>query len=244
MRFDVVTIFPGYFAPLRESLVGRAIDEGRLVVEVHDLRSWTTDAHRSVDDAPYGGGPGMLMSPEPWGRALDRVLGLQPRHAETVLVLPTPSGRRFSQSDAQDLALAGHGVLACGRYEGIDARVAQHYRDHVGVRVWEVSLCDAVLAGGEVAALAFIEAVARLLPGVVGNEASTREDSFAPQLGGLLEGPAYTRPETWRGLAVPEVLRSGDHAAIARWRHERSWERTRAMRPDLLTGPVSPSPPP
>lgn len=247
MRVDVVTIFPGYFAPLGESLIGRAITDGLLTVGVHDLREWTNDPHRRVDDAPYGGGPGMLMTPVPWGLALDEVLRQRPPSAPgSALLLPTPSGRRFTQADAENLVDLGHVVIACGRYEGIDARVAEHYRARsdapVGANqrqagrlcVAEVSVCDAVLAGGEVAALAIIEATARLLPGVLGNADSPREDSFGTAWEGLVEGPSYTRPEQWRGLTVPAVLRSGDHGAIARWRREQSQARTRLMRPDLL----------
>lgn len=247
MRIDVVTIFPSYFTPLGESLIGRAITEGRLAVGIHDLRQWTDDPHRTVDDAPYGGGPGMLMTPVPWGRALDETLLLRPPPAAgSVLVIPTPSGRRFTQGDAENLVSTGHVVIACGRYEGIDARVAEHYRaraeatagaehpEAARLRVAEVSLCDAVLAGGEVAALAIIEAAARLLPGVLGNADSPREDSFGPVWDGLVEGPSYTRPEQWRGLAVPAVLRSGDHGAITRWRRAQAQARTRIMRPDLL----------
>ncbi len=224
LHIDVVTIFPGYFAPLEESLLGKARGRGLLTVAVHDLRAWTTDPHRSVDDAPYGGGPGMLMRPEPWGRALESVAA-----GPTRLVVPTPSGARFTQTLAADLAAAGHLVFACGRYEGIDQRVVDVARERMAVD--EVSLGDYVLAGGEAAALVIIEAVTRLLPGVVGNAASVAYDSFAD---GLLEGPAYTRPERWAGRRVPEVLLSGDHAAIARWRRDEALRRTALRRPDLL----------
>jgi len=232
LRIDVVTIFPDYFAPLDVSLLGKARARGLLDILVHDLRQWTDDVHRTVDDAPFGGGPGMVMRPEPWGLALD---ALAPEPADrTRLVVPTPSGRRFRQADAQAWAQESHLVFACGRYEGIDARVAEDARRRLIVD--EVSLGDYVLAGGEVAALVIIEAVARLLPGFMGNAASVVEESFAdrPDDERLLEAPAYTRPATWRGLDVPSVLMSGDHAAIERWRHEESRRRTAEHRPDLL----------
>lgn len=222
MRIDVVTIFPGYLAPLREALLGRAIAAGLVDLEVHDLRRWTHDVHQAVDDAPYGGGPGMVMRPQVWGEALDEVLGGEPAR----LVVPTPAGRPFTQAVAQAWAREPRLVFACGRYEGIDQRVVDEYAP-----VDEVSIGDYVLVGGEVAVLAMVEAVARLLPGVLGNPVSHEQDSFSD---GLLEGPAYTRPETWRGRAVPDVLRSGNHAAIARWRRDRALERTAARRPDLL----------
>jgi tRNA (guanine37-N1)-methyltransferase len=223
VRIDVVTIFPGYLAPLREALPGRAIETGLVDLAVHDHRSWTHDVHQAVDDAPYGGGPGMVMRPQVWGEALDAVLALGPPGR---LVMPTPAGRPFTQAVAQEWAEADRLVFACGRYEGIDQRVAEHFAP-----VEEVSIGDYVLVGGEVAVLVMVEAVVRLLPGVLGNPQSAAQDSFSD---GLLEGPAYTRPETWRGRAVPEVLRSGNHAAIARWRRDRALERTAARRPDLL----------
>ncbi|MGQ0575400.1 MAG: tRNA (guanosine(37)-N1)-methyltransferase TrmD [Pseudonocardia sp.] len=227
MRIDVVTIFPAYLDPLREALLGRAIQAGLVDVAVHDLRAWTHDVHQAVDDAPYGGGPGMVMRPQVWGEALDAVLAADPRPAR--LVVPTPAGRPFTQATAHAWAGERRLVFACGRYEGIDQRVVEHYADRLPVD--EVSIGDYVLVGGEVAVLAMVEAVARLLPGVLGNPESARQDSFSD---GLLEGPAYTRPETWRGLAVPAVLRGGNHAAIARWRRDRALERTADRRPDLL----------
>ncbi|HEX3906998.1 MAG TPA: tRNA (guanosine(37)-N1)-methyltransferase TrmD [Mycobacteriales bacterium] len=230
MRIDVVTIFPDYFGPLDVSLLGRARERGLLDVRIHDLRAWTDDVHRTVDDAPYGGGPGMLMRPEPWGRALDEIAGSAappPR-----LIVPTPSGRRFEQADAEAWAAQPWLIVACGRYEGIDARVAEDARRRMPVD--EVSLGDYVLAGGEAAALVVIEAVARLLPGFMGNAGSTSEDSFSGGLTGLLEAPAYTRPASWRDLDVPPVLLSGDHAAVERWRREQAEQRTRKLRPDLL----------
>jgi tRNA (guanine37-N1)-methyltransferase len=230
MRLDVVTIFPEYLAPLQQSLLGKAIARGQVQVGVHDLRRWTDDVHRTVDDSPYGGGPGMVMRPEPWGRALDELApdgGSQPR-----LIVPTPTGRPFSQALAADLADEPWLLFACGRYEGIDARVAQYASARM--RVDEISLGDYVLAGGEVAVLVIVEAVARLLPGVLGNSASAADDSFADGPDGLLEAPAYTKPASWRGLDVPPVLLSGNHAEIRRWRAERSRELTEQRRPDLL----------
>jgi tRNA (guanine37-N1)-methyltransferase len=230
MRLDVVTIFPEYLAPLQQSLLGKAIARGQVQVGVHDLRRWTDDVHRTVDDSPYGGGPGMVMRPEPWGRALDELApdgGSQPR-----LIVPTPTGRPFSQALAADLADEPWLLFACGRYEGIDARVAQYASARM--RVDEISLGDYVLAGGEVAVLVIVEAVARLLPGVLGNSASAADDSFAAGPDGMLEAPAYTKPASWRGLDVPPVLLSGNHAEIRRWRAERSRELTEQRRPDLL----------
>jgi tRNA (guanine37-N1)-methyltransferase len=230
MRLDVVTIFPEYLDPLRHSLLGRAIERGQLELGVHDLRTWTDDVHRTVDDTPYGGGPGMVMLPEPWGRALDDLAppgGPQPR-----LIVPTPAGRPFTQAMAEQFAGEQWLLFACGRYEGIDARVL----DYAGARmpVDEVSLGDYVLAGGEAAVLVIVEAITRLLPGVLGNAASAPDDSFGVGPDGLLEAPAYTKPASWRGLDVPPVLLSGHHGEIARWRAEQSRERTAARRPDLL----------
>jgi tRNA (guanine37-N1)-methyltransferase len=230
LRIDVVTIFPDYLAPLRQSLLGKAIERGQVRVAVHDLRRWTEDVHRTVDDSPYGGGPGMVMLPEPWGRALDELAppdGPQPR-----LIVPSPAGRPFRQADAARLAAEPWLLFACGRYEGIDARVVEYAARRMPVE--EVSLGDYVLAGGEVAVLVMAEAVGRLLPGVLGNDRSAADDSFGAGPQGLLEAPAYTKPASWRGLEVPEVLLSGNHAAIARWRAERSRERTGERRPDLL----------
>lgn len=232
MRIDVITIFPDYLAPLGLSLVGKAREQGLLDIRVHDLRDHTHDRHRTVDDEPYGGGPGMVMRPEPWGEALDALL---PQHERPLLVIPTPSGTPLTQALAIEWSCRPSMVIACGRYEGIDARVAEEYADRV--EVVPVSLGDYVLAGGEVAALAIIEAVVRLLPGVVGNEASITDDSFAPgAMEGLVEGPVYTRPPEWRGHVVPDVLLSGDHGRIAAWRREQAERRTRDVRPDLLEG--------
>ena len=232
MRIDVVTIFPEYLAPLDVSLVGKAIAAGTLDVWIHDLREFTHDRHRTVDDTPYGGGPGMVMKPEPWGEALDSILvdsSARPR-----LIVPTPSGRRFDQAVAQEFAEDDWLIVACGRYEGIDSRVPQHFADRT--RIDEVSIGDYVLAGGEVAALVMIEATARLLPGVLGNPNSVVDDSFAPgAMESLLEGPIYTKPPVWRDLEVPEVLLSGDHGRIAAWRRHQAQRRTEQFRPDLLS---------
>jgi tRNA (guanine37-N1)-methyltransferase len=224
MRIDVVTIFPAWFDSLDLSLTGRARASGLLEIAVHDLRDWTHDRHRTVDDTPYGGGAGMVMKPEPWGEALDQVRG----DGRSTLVVPTPSGTPFTQAIARELAGVDHLVLACGRYEGIDQRVIDDAATTYDVR--ELSLGDFVLNGGEVAAAAFIEAVARLLPGFMGNPESLAEESHED---GLLEHPVYTKPASWRGRDVPEVLLSGDHAAIAAWRHAESVRRTVARRPDL-----------
>ncbi|MGC4932576.1 tRNA (guanosine(37)-N1)-methyltransferase TrmD [Gordonia sp. DT30] len=224
MRIDIVTIFPEYLQPLRVALLGKAIERELLDVEVHDLREWTHDVHRSVDDSPYGGGPGMVMKPDVWGPCLDAVCP-----DDAVLVVPTPAGVPFRQATAARWSEQTHLVFACGRYEGIDQRVFDDAARRV--RVEEVSLGDFVLIGGEVAAMAMIEATVRLMPGVLGNPRSHQEDSFSD---GLLEGPSYTRPEVWRDLPVPPVLLSGDHAKVARWRHDQSLQRTRARRPDLL----------
>ena len=231
MLVDVITLFPDYLAPLGLSLVGRAREAGVLEVRTHDPRVHTTDVHRTVDDSPYGGGPGMVMKPEPWGLALDAVVARGGPSAAPVLVVPTPTGRPFTQALAQELSGEPWLVFACGRYEGIDGRVVEDARRRL--RVEEVSLGDYVLAGGEVAVLVVVEAVARLLPGVLGNRESHEQDSFSA---GLLEGPSYTRPACWRDLPVPAVLLSGDHAAVARWRREESLRRTRAVRPELLAG--------
>jgi tRNA (guanine37-N1)-methyltransferase len=231
MRIDVVSIFPEYLAPLRLSLVGKAVDNGLVTLGVHDLRQWTHNRHRTVDDTPYGGGAGMVMRPEPWGEALDALATPQTR-----LVLLTPAGRTFSQTTAYELAGEDHLVLACGRYEGIDARVAQAAA--ATMRVDEVSIGDYVLNGGEAAALVLIEAVVRLLPGVIGNPESLHAESHSAQHEGLLEGPVYTKPPHWRGLEVPEVLLGGHHAKIAEWRREQALARTRQHRPDLLPATV------
>lgn len=228
MRVDVVTIFPEYLAPLELSLVGRARQAGLLDVRVHDLRDWTSDRHRTVDDTPFGGGAGMVMRPDVWGRALDELLADGPAR----LVVPTPSGEPFTQRHAESWAGEDRLIVACGRYEGIDARVVEHYRDRMPVT--ELSLGDYVLNGGEVAALVVVEAVARLLPGVVGNPDSLVEESHGAD--GLLEYPVYTKPAAWEGLDVPDVLLSGHHGKVERWRRDEALERTAERRPDLLAG--------
>ena len=229
MRIDVVTIFPEYLAALDLSLVGKAREAGLVDLAVHDLRTWAADRHRTVDDTPMGGGAGMVMRPDVWGDALDDVLAAVDAPAE--LLIPTPSGEPFTPRSAERLAGVPPRVVACGRYEGIDARVAEHYRAR-GVPVTEFSIGDYVLAGGEVAALVLVEAVTRLLPGVLGNPESLVEESHGAA--GLLEYPVYTRPPVWRDLSVPEVLLSGHHARIARWRRDRALERTARRRPDLV----------
>jgi len=224
MRIDIVTIFPAFFDVLDVSLIGKARDRGILDMHVHDLRGWTHDRHRTVDDTPYGGGAGMVMKPEPWGEALDELLA-----PDSVLLVPSPAGDLFSQRMARALADERHLVFACGRYEGIDQRVVDHYATRGRVQL--VSLGDYVLNGGEVAAMAVVEAVSRLVPGVVGNPESLVEESHED---GLLEYPSYTKPPVWREHEVPPVLLSGNHGAIAAWRREQSLERTRLNRPDLL----------
>jgi tRNA (guanine37-N1)-methyltransferase len=240
MRVDIVTIFPDYFGPglggfgpLGVSLIGKAAARGDIHFRVHDLRSWATDVHHTVDDTPFGGGPGMVMKPDVWGSALDDVLA--DAAAPARLVLPTPSGTPFTQELAAAYAAERHLVFACGRYEGIDSRVVADARARMTVD--EVSIGDYVLAGGEAAVVVIVEAVCRLLPGVLGNERSVADDSFGGgggAMGGLLEGPVYTRPRSWRGHEVPPVLVSGDHAAIARWQRDEALRRTAATRPDLI----------
>jgi len=273
MRIDIVTIFPGYFGPvgadgqvgesgpLGVSLIGKAAARGDISFRVHDLRAWATDVHHTVDDTPFGGGPGMVMKPDVWGAALDAVLadtgladtgladpgladpgladpGLADAGARPArLVVPTPSGTPFTQELAAAYANENHLIFACGRYEGIDSRVVADARARMAVD--EVSIGDYVLAGGEAAVVVIVEGVCRLLPGVMGNEQSHADDSFGGTGGamsGLLEGPVYTRPRTWRGHAVPDVLLSGNHAAIARWQRDEALRRTAATRPDLIRG--------
>jgi tRNA (guanine37-N1)-methyltransferase len=224
MKIDIVSIFPSYFDVVELSLLGKAAKSKLVEIAVHDLRDATTDVHKSVDDTPYGGGAGMVMSPEPWGTMLDGLL-----QEDSWLIVPSPAGQLFSQSLAVEFSAAPHLVFACGRYEGIDQRVMDHYR--ATHRVLEVSVGDYVLNGGEVAVLAMMEATVRLLPGFMGNPESLVEESHEK---GLLEYPSYTKPRTWRGLDVPEVLLSGNHDAIRVWREEQSLERTRQVRPDLL----------
>ncbi|CAB4611543.1 unannotated protein [freshwater metagenome] len=233
MRIDIVSIFPNYLAPLQLSLIGKAVESGLIDLRLHDLRTWTNDRHNTVDDTPYGGGPGMVMLPEPWGSALDEIR--ESGQGKPTLVVPTPSGERFTQSLAQTWSTESWLVFACGRYEGIDTRVMQHYAtrdDWNGVA--EVTIGDYVLAGGEVAAMVIVEAVGRLIPGVLGNQTSAIDDSFSlTEDGALVEGPVYTKPQEWRGIAVPEVLMSGHHGNIAQWRRDQAQLRTDEMRPDL-----------
>jgi tRNA (guanine37-N1)-methyltransferase len=231
VRIDIITIFGEYFSPLHASLIGRAVQRGDITLGVHDLRGWATDVHRTVDDAPFGGGPGLVMKPEPWGAALDEIV---PAGQQARLIVPTPAGIPFSQALAAQYAAEPWLVFACGRYEGIDARVVQDARSRMDVD--EVSIGDYVLPGGEAAVLVMAETVCRLLPGVMGNTQSAADDSFGAggPMAGLVEGPAYTRPRTWRGHEVPPVLLSGDHAAIARWRRDCALQRTAENRPELV----------
>lgn len=240
MRIDVVSIFPAYLDPLDLSLPGKARARGLVDLHVHDLRRWTADRHSTVDDTPYGGGAGMVMAPVPWGAALDELV---PGDVEPpTLVVPTPAGRLFTQSDALRFAGLPWLLFACGRYEGIDARVVEYAATRMPVE--EVSIGDYVLNGGEAATLVIVEAVVRLLPGVLGNPASLTEESHTPgDDGSLLEYPVYTKPATWRGRQVPEVLLSGHHGRIAAWRREQSRQRTAARRPDLLPPPTEPPTP-
>lgn len=224
MRIDAISIFPQFFDVLDISLLGKAKAQDLLEVKIHDLRDFTDDKHRTVDDTPFGGGAGMLMKAEPWGQALDSVMT-----AETIVIFPSPAGELFKQATAQELSKAKHLVFACGRYEGIDQRVVDYATSKAKVRL--VSLGDYVLNGGEVAAVAIIEAIARLIPGVIGNADSLTEESHSD---GLLEYPSYTKPSTWRGLEVPEVLLGGNHAEIAKWRKAKALERTQQVRPELL----------
>ena len=229
MRIDIVTIFPEFFGTLDVSLLGKARQSGLIDTHVHDLRDATTDKHRTVDDTPYGGGAGMVMKPEPWGDTLDAILADPESSKNPVLIVPSPAGEQFTQAVAKELAEEEQLIFACGRYEGIDQRVSDHFATRIRVR--PISLGDYVLNGGEVASLAMIEAVGRLIPGMVGNPESLVEESHED---GLLEYPSYTKPAEWRGLEVPPVLLSGNHGAIASWRHEQQLERTKAVRPDLL----------
>lgn len=229
MRIDIITIFPEFFDTLDVSLLGKARQSGLISSNVHNLRDVTTDKHHTVDDTPYGGGAGMVMMAEPWGQTLDQILEDTDPEDAPVLIVPSPAGELFSQPIARELSEKQHLIFACGRYEGIDQRVSEHYATRMDVRT--LSLGDYVLNGGEVAALAMIEAISRLIPGMVGNPESLVEESHES---GLLEYPSYTKPSQWRGLDVPDVLLSGNHAAIETWRLEQQRERTQRIRPDLL----------
>jgi tRNA (guanine37-N1)-methyltransferase len=225
MKIDAISIFPEFFDVLEISLLGKAQEAGLISFEAHNLRDFTHDRHKTVDDTPYGGGAGMLMKPEPWGEAFDKIIGKD----RPVVIFTSPAGKPFNQVLARELSQKEHLVFACGRYEGIDQRVV----DYAGTvaEVHEISIGDYVLNGGEVAAVAMIEAIARLIPGVIGNNESLAEESHNE---GLLEAPSYTKPQSWRGLEVPEMLLSGHHAEIEKWRKAQSLERTKQNRPDLL----------
>ena len=225
MKIDAISIFPEFFDVLEISLLGKAQEAGLISFEAHNLRDFTHDRHKTVDDTPYGGGAGMLMKPEPWGEAFDKIVGKD----RPVVIFTSPAGKPFNQELARELSQREHLVFACGRYEGIDQRVV----DYAGTiaDVHEISIGDYVLNGGEVAAVAMIEAIARLIPGVIGNNESLAEESHNE---GLLEAPSYTKPQSWRGLEVPEMLLSGHHAEIEKWRKAQSLERTKQNRPDLL----------
>ena len=225
MKIDAISIFPEFFDVLEISLLGKAQESGLISFEAHNLRDFTHDRHKTVDDTPYGGGAGMLMKPEPWGEAFDKIIGKD----RPVVIFTSPAGKPFNQELAGELSQREHLVFACGRYEGIDQRVV----DYAGTiaDVHEISIGDYVLNGGEVAAVAMIEAIARLIPGVIGNNESLAEESHNE---GLLEAPSYTKPQSWRGLEVPEMLLSGHHAEIEKWRKAQSLERTKQNRPDLL----------
>ena len=225
MKIDAISIFPEFFDVLEISLLGKAQEAGLISFEAHNLRDFTHDRHKTVDDTPYGGGAGMLMKPEPWGEAFDQIIGKD----RPVVIFTSPAGKPFNQELAGELSQREHLVFACGRYEGIDQRVV----DYAGTiaEVHEISIGDYVLNGGEVAAVAMIEAIARLIPGVIGNNESLAEESHNE---GLLEAPSYTKPQSWRGLEVPEMLLSGHHAEIEKWRKAQSLERTKQNRPDLL----------
>jgi tRNA (guanine37-N1)-methyltransferase len=231
VRIDVVSIFPSYFDGLTLSLLGKAQSSGILDLQIHDLRDWTHDRHRTVDDTPYGGGAGMVMKPEPWGLALDQLAAGADGRPRPTIIFPSPAGEVFHQSTARELAEREHLIFGCGRYEGIDERVFEEAAELGEVRL--ISLGDYVLNGGEVAVMAMVEAIGRLIPGVVGNPESLVEESHED---GLLEYPSYTKPSVWRDREVPPILLSGNHGAIAAWRREQQVERTRRRRPDLLAG--------
>ncbi|HEY4898951.1 MAG TPA: tRNA (guanosine(37)-N1)-methyltransferase TrmD [Candidatus Nanopelagicaceae bacterium] len=224
MQFDLISIFPDYFSPLKLSLIGKAIENALIEVDIHDLREQASGIHKSVDDTPYGGGAGMVMSPEPWGKAIDQILESSPASEHDLIIL-TPAGEKLTQVLAEELAIRKHLIFACGRYEGIDYRVTEYYRTLPTVCVRELSIGDYVLGGGEVAALVTMEAIIRLIPGVLGNPESLLEESHSLP-GDVVVYPNYTKPAIWRGIEVPEVLLSGNHARIKTWRREQALMRT------------------
>ena len=229
MRFDLISIFPEYFSPLKLSLIGKAQEKNLVSISIHDLRDQAQGVHKSVDDTPYGGGAGMVMSPVPWGDAIDHVLALDPAAMHDLIIL-TPAGQKLTQSLAEELLQCEHLIFACGRYEGIDHRVTEFYQTIPNVRVREISIGDYVLGGGEVATLVIMEAIIRLIPGVVGNPQSLVEESHSlPE--DVVEYPNYTKPASWRGIEVPAVLLSGNHAQIKSWREEQALERTKKLDP-------------
>jgi tRNA (guanine37-N1)-methyltransferase len=229
LQIDLISIFPDYLSPLKLSLLGKAQDKGIVSINIHDLREQTNDVHHSVDDTPYGGGAGMVMSAEPWGKAIDAITNDE---EQIDLIILTPAGKKFNQQMAAQFSKKSHLVFACGRYEGIDARVGEFYAAKSNFKVHEVSIGDYVLGGGEVAAMVIIEATTRLIPGVLGNPDSLKEESHS--IAGnddllLVEYPNYTKPSNWRGLDVPEVLLSGNHGAIAKWRKAQAERRTQQL---------------
>jgi tRNA (guanine37-N1)-methyltransferase len=229
LQIDLISIFPDYLRPLKLSLLGKAQDKGIVSINIHDLREQTNDVHHSVDDTPYGGGAGMVMSAEPWGKAIDAITNDQ---EQIDLIILTPAGNKFNQQMAAQFSKKSHLVFACGRYEGIDARVGEFYSAKSNFKVHEVSIGDYVLGGGEVAAMVIIEATTRLIPGVLGNPDSLKEESHS--IAGnddllLVEYPNYTKPSNWRGLDVPEVLLSGNHGEIAKWRKAQAERRTQQL---------------
>jgi tRNA (guanine37-N1)-methyltransferase len=228
LQIDLISIFPDYLTPLNLSLLGKAQERSLIKIAIHDLRDQTKDVHHSVDDTPYGGGAGMVMSPEPWGKAID---GLTNDKDQVDLIILTPAGKRFNQQMAMEFSRKSHLVFACGRYEGIDARVGQYYAGKNNFKVHEVSIGDYVLGGGEVAAMVIIEASTRLIPGVLGNPESLKEESHSISSDDLIlvEYPNYTKPANWRGIDVPEVLLSGNHGQIAKWRLEQAERRTNQL---------------
>jgi tRNA (guanine37-N1)-methyltransferase len=228
LQIDLISIFPDYLTPLKLSLLGKAQEKSLIKINIHDLRDQTSDVHHSVDDTPYGGGAGMVMSPEPWGKAIDEITN---EKDQVDLIILTPAGRRFNQKMAMEFSKRSHLIFACGRYEGIDARVGQYYAGKANFKVHEVSIGDYVLGGGEVAAMVIIEATTRLIPGVLGNPQSLKEESHSISSDNsiLVEYPNYTKPASWRGIDVPEVLLSGNHGEIAKWRLEQAERRTNQL---------------